>query len=202
MRLSKKLTTVTAFSKYLAIVLFIVLPFVGFYFGIKYQEIKPNIAASTERVKLPQISCAKDNRYLETTDVSDGKLLQQVNGDKKIFKFVRDNCLWIIGSLKANLTDINKENFVFWGSYVGCGSCHTQTLYLFLNSNLITKKELDEPKISIIKSESKLDKLQIVEPLRSMDEPYSSPTWGIKTIYEWQSFSNSLFPISKVPEKY
>jgi hypothetical protein len=42
MKLSKKLTTVTPFSKYLAIALFIILPFVGFYLGIKYQEIKYN----------------------------------------------------------------------------------------------------------------------------------------------------------------
>jgi len=35
--LSKELTTVTSFSKILAAVIFITLPFVGFYLGIKYE---------------------------------------------------------------------------------------------------------------------------------------------------------------------
>jgi hypothetical protein len=37
-RLPSWLTTVTPFSKYLAMALFILLPFTGFYLGIKYQE--------------------------------------------------------------------------------------------------------------------------------------------------------------------
>lgn len=38
MRLSKKFTTVTSLSKFIAMTLFIILPFLGFYLGIKYQE--------------------------------------------------------------------------------------------------------------------------------------------------------------------
>lgn len=38
MSLPKSLTTVTTFSKFLALFLFILLPFAGFYFGIRYQE--------------------------------------------------------------------------------------------------------------------------------------------------------------------
>jgi len=38
MKLSKKLTTVTPFSKYLAMALFILLPISTFYFGMKYQQ--------------------------------------------------------------------------------------------------------------------------------------------------------------------
>src|SRR5258706_5864740 len=37
MQLSKELTTVTPFSKYLAMVLFILFPFIGFYLGMQYQ---------------------------------------------------------------------------------------------------------------------------------------------------------------------
>lgn len=37
------LTTVTVFSKFLAIVLFITLPFIGFYFGIRFQQKYPDI---------------------------------------------------------------------------------------------------------------------------------------------------------------
>lgn len=38
MKLSKELTTVTSFSKALAMILFIALPFIGFYLGMRYQQ--------------------------------------------------------------------------------------------------------------------------------------------------------------------
>lgn len=38
MKLSKKFTTVTPLSKFIAMALFVALPFFGFYLGIKYQE--------------------------------------------------------------------------------------------------------------------------------------------------------------------
>jgi len=38
MSLPKELTTVTPLSKYLSMILFIILPFVGLYLGIKYQS--------------------------------------------------------------------------------------------------------------------------------------------------------------------
>ena len=38
MKLPKELTTATKLSKYLAMVLFIALPFVGFFLGVRYQE--------------------------------------------------------------------------------------------------------------------------------------------------------------------
>lgn len=38
MKLPKELTTVTPLSKYLAMILFISLPFIGFYIGIRYEE--------------------------------------------------------------------------------------------------------------------------------------------------------------------
>jgi len=37
-RLSTSLTTVTAFSKTVALILFILLPFIGFYIGMRYQK--------------------------------------------------------------------------------------------------------------------------------------------------------------------
>lgn len=36
--LPKSLTTVTTFSKIIALILFILMPFIGFYIGIKYQK--------------------------------------------------------------------------------------------------------------------------------------------------------------------
>jgi len=39
MKLSKSFTKVTPFSKYLAMILFILFPFVGFYLGVQYEKI-------------------------------------------------------------------------------------------------------------------------------------------------------------------
>lgn len=38
MKLSKKYTTVTTLSKTLALIMFIVFPFIGFYLGMQYQK--------------------------------------------------------------------------------------------------------------------------------------------------------------------
>lgn len=38
MKISKKFTTVTPLSKFIAMVLFIIFPFVGFYLGLQYQK--------------------------------------------------------------------------------------------------------------------------------------------------------------------
>lgn len=38
MKLSKKLTTVTLFSKIVALIMFVSFPFIGFYLGVQYQK--------------------------------------------------------------------------------------------------------------------------------------------------------------------
>jgi len=55
-KLPKWLITVTPFSKYLAMVLFIVLPFVGFYLGMKYQEkvtIMSQVVSEFQKITIP-----------------------------------------------------------------------------------------------------------------------------------------------------
>ncbi len=47
MRLSKKYTTVTKFSKLLALALFILMPFIGFIIGMRYQKALDNAYKST-----------------------------------------------------------------------------------------------------------------------------------------------------------
>jgi hypothetical protein len=49
-RLPKSLTTVTPFSKALAMILFILLPFVGFYLGMNYQAaISPEVSSFSQQ---------------------------------------------------------------------------------------------------------------------------------------------------------
>lgn len=54
--LSKKYTTVTPFSRFLALALFVILPFLGFYLGMRYQkelEIKNYDVASFPKAYAP-----------------------------------------------------------------------------------------------------------------------------------------------------
>lgn len=44
MPLPKKFTTVTTFSKIVALILFIALPFIGFLLGIRYQQFKGELS--------------------------------------------------------------------------------------------------------------------------------------------------------------
>jgi hypothetical protein len=62
-KLPKSLTTVTTFSKILAMILFVVLPFLGFYLGIKYQEgiqIKTYQSFSTTTTKFSGRTCTME----------------------------------------------------------------------------------------------------------------------------------------------
>lgn len=67
MELPKSLTTVTPISKYLALVLFILLPFVGFYAGMKYQKsITPNMALKSN-LKLQPRNLGNATRAVPTS---------------------------------------------------------------------------------------------------------------------------------------
>src|SRR5260221_6709844 len=55
MVLPKYLTTVTPFSKYLAMALFTLLPFVGFYLGIQYQKMVTPSYPLTAHIPSPHV---------------------------------------------------------------------------------------------------------------------------------------------------
>jgi hypothetical protein len=62
-KLPKSLTTVTTFSKILAMALFIALPFLGFYLGMKYQEgllVKTDLNNSTTTTKSSSRACTME----------------------------------------------------------------------------------------------------------------------------------------------
>jgi len=58
-RFPKWLTTVTPFSKALAMILFIAFPFIGFYLGIKYQQqisVTTSVVSEVQRTVIPILS--------------------------------------------------------------------------------------------------------------------------------------------------
>ncbi|SRR6266568_9221475 len=55
MALPKSFTTVTSFSKYLAMALFVFFPFVAFYLGVQYQKIVTPSYPPTQYIAPPQI---------------------------------------------------------------------------------------------------------------------------------------------------
>lgn len=77
MTFSKKLTTVTKFSKFVALVLFIALPFVGFQLGTEYQKkISHSVNAThDEDITKAGVLCEQneglwDKQYRECTQIS------------------------------------------------------------------------------------------------------------------------------------
>lgn len=57
-KLSSELTTVTPFSKFFALLLFITLPVIGFLFGMKYQAVKSNTS------NLATLTISDDSEYV------------------------------------------------------------------------------------------------------------------------------------------
>jgi len=64
--LHKYLFTVTTFSKFLAMFLFILLPFVGFYLGMKYQQIVP---LNTETISSSAPETKTASKYISYQDI-------------------------------------------------------------------------------------------------------------------------------------
>lgn len=71
--MSKKFTTVTPFSKYLAMVLFILFPFVGFYLGIQYQKLISQKTVITNFIECKQAGNAITMSYPSQCRTPDGK---------------------------------------------------------------------------------------------------------------------------------
>jgi len=64
MQLPKSLTTVTKLSKLLALTLFVLLPFLGFYYGINYKQCK-QLAIQPENVKPHEEKIVKSSQLNE-----------------------------------------------------------------------------------------------------------------------------------------
>ena len=102
-KLPKWLTTITPFSKYLAMSLFIVLPFVGFYLGMQYQsKTSTNDEVSIAPVSFTQpsgkVAYRQGGTVLETGNVwtsnADGTDKKQITKSKnvdKIYNWSPDN---------------------------------------------------------------------------------------------------------------
>jgi hypothetical protein len=64
MNLPEYLTKVTALSKKYALLLFIVLPLVGFYLGVKYQQSLPNTIEYVEKEKIVKVPTSNSPQSL------------------------------------------------------------------------------------------------------------------------------------------
>lgn len=93
MKLSKKLTTVTPLSKFLAMAFFIILPFVGFYLGIKYQEL--NYAANTGSQYQNQITQKQAEEIVKNLPEVKN-FVKQIGNYKLFINTWEENTSWII----------------------------------------------------------------------------------------------------------
>lgn len=106
MALPASLTTVTRLSKRLALILFIALPFLGFLFGMKWQEMldSQNQQATTfEHVAphpTPTITEASQDESADITAKDNGKTFSYIVTQR--FSVELDKNLYPISSLKCN----------------------------------------------------------------------------------------------------
>lgn len=92
MVLPKYLTTVTSFSKYLAMFLFVVFPFLGFYIGLNYQKNLKKDVQIVNTISPTPIKLTIQEKSNESPDYWKNKLLltKEYNG-KAIGAFVFEN---------------------------------------------------------------------------------------------------------------
>lgn len=114
-------TTVTAFSKVVALILFVALPFVGFYLGIKYQEIIGTTVHTAELQILKPVASesakvANTESTIEVKDPSGNKYLTKKSSGKPDYPGFFTYELWKYdpldhGSVIYSITNINGFNF-------------------------------------------------------------------------------------------
>ncbi len=81
MNLPKELTTVTPLSKFIALILFIAFPIVGFYLGTRYQQIK---SISSEEIIVPTVATTVNN--FESDKEDEIRLIKNFMGDSISYK--------------------------------------------------------------------------------------------------------------------
>lgn len=187
-----------------AVIFFILGGFVVSSFNtIKSQKI-PNSEQPNQQVKTTPspVPCATDDRYIETRSQPDSEIARVVFNNQAALQLIKDKCMWVFGAVKGDLLGSGEENIVFWGSGVGCGSCHLQTVYVLSGNKVILEKWMGDPKVEITKDNNGKDVLSIVEPLRKEDEGWCCPSWGVKTLYRWSKDPLGFYAFDSSPYRY
>lgn len=131
MRLPKKLTTVTLLSKALAIIVFITLPFIGFFLGIQYQETL-DIANKQQAVNSPKACteeakvCPDGSRVGRQSPSCDFTPCPTAISDQADGKNLKNMCEGKQGNWSENYKEcmgLNKKMCEsLGGNFVGCAS--------------------------------------------------------------------------------
>lgn len=143
-----------------------------------------------------------DERYQETAPQSEKEISKIVFGDKSAVELAKDECMWVFGAVKGKLTGTDEENIVMRGASVGCGSCHSQVVYVLSKGKVVFEKWFGDPKVEIDKDKDGKDVLAITAPVRVDIEPLCCPSMGITTLYRWSKKTNTFFSIESRPYKY
>ncbi len=115
----------------------------------------------------------------------------KLGNDQIALNIIQNKCLWLMGSLSADLQQIRVKNLVFWASGAGCVSCHAQTMFILAGDKIIFQKDLDDPQVSTPKINGQYG-LKIKVPIRQQDEPLCCPTHWQETIYLWDKTKNEF----------
>lgn len=102
-KLPESFTTVTPLSKYLAMALFVIFPFVGFYLGIQYQKMAGSSEANLEVIATPAPKTEKEANIPQNFEPTVYKFSFELNSGSylvapEVYKLIADsNDYWLEG---------------------------------------------------------------------------------------------------------
>ena len=117
MKLPKELTTVTRLSKYLAMVLFITLPFIGFFMGMNYQSMLDLSGRQQADTSLTVIKPSPT----PTTNISDTSNWKTYTSSEQKFSFKYPESYTLVSSKTDGILLSKIENQIVKGGGFGGG---------------------------------------------------------------------------------
>jgi hypothetical protein len=135
-----------------------------------------------------------------TEDLRLADAAKKLGNNQAAINIIKQNCIWLFGSLSGDLEGTGKNDIVFWGSDARVFSIHGQTIYVISGDQVIFKQTVDDPQVSIKKLETGEQGLVITRPLFQHGDTYASHTWGLTTTYVW--FQNGFVRYDESPIKF
>lgn len=116
---------------------------------------------------------------------------KELQGNQSALEIIKNNCLILVSSFKADLQNNGTQDLVFWGVGAGCGSCHAKEFYILSpEGKVLYNDELDDPQIEVKAISQKKNILVIKQPIRKDNESYSSPSEFETKNYSWNKRLN------------
>ncbi|KKU31654.1 MAG: hypothetical protein UX44_C0004G0018 [candidate division WWE3 bacterium GW2011_GWA1_46_21] len=97
----------------------------------------------TEEAKLNKIYNIREE-YCTDEKLRLDSLDERVRNNSKAIQTIRDNCLWVLKSEFYDVTGDDSDEILLNGAGAGCGACHTRTLLIISNDDVVFDNIYDQ----------------------------------------------------------